>query len=75
MEYVLRGLGVIAITAGLVIAALAIVQLGRAGVPLQNMIVAAGVTSAIGVIITGILFLGFGTVIGLLRRIRENTDR
>ncbi len=75
MEYVLRGLGVIAITAGGVIAALAIVQLGRAGVPIQNMLLAPGVSSGIVIIITGILFLGFGTAISLLRRIRDNTDQ
>jgi hypothetical protein len=75
MEYVLRGLGVIALTAGVVIALVALMQLWRAGVPVQTMILAPGVSSGIGIAITGILFLAFGTVVSLLRSIRNNTDQ
>jgi hypothetical protein len=74
MEYVLRGLGVIALTAGVVISLVALMQLWRAGVPVQAMILAPGVSSGIGIAITGILFLAFGTAVSLLRSIRNNTD-
>lgn len=75
MEYVFRGLGVIALTAGVVIAWVALMQLWRAGVPVQTMILAPGVSSGIGIAIMGMLFLGFGSIVALLRRIRENTER
>ena len=74
MEHILRALGAVAIVAGFVIAVLAGVQLRRAGVPLQDMLLAPAVTSGIGVIVAGVLLLGFGSVIALLRRIKQNTD-
>ena len=40
----------------------------------QKILLAPGLASGIGVIITGILFLGFGTVVALLRRIKDHTD-
>ena len=74
MEYVLRLLGAIVIVAGLFLAAQVIIALQRAGTPLDTAQLVRAIGSGLGAVVAGVVLLGFGTVIALLRRIKNNTD-
>lgn len=74
MEYVLRLLGALTVALGVFVIAQAIANLVRAGVALQPETVIPLVRGGVGIVVVGILFLGFGTVISLLRKIKHNTE-
>jgi hypothetical protein len=74
MEHILRALGTIGIVVGFILTVYVAVQLRRAGVPVQTMLVTQAFIGGIGVVVSGVLLLGFGSVIALLRAIKRNTD-
>ncbi len=74
MEYILRLLGALTVALGVFIVAQAIANLVRASIPLQPETVIPLVRGGVGIVVVGILFLGFATVISLLRQIKHNTD-
>ena len=75
MEHVLRAIGISTILVGLAAGVSVASQLQQAGVPLEKMLVTSAITGALGIVVVGILFVAFGTVIALLRHIKINTDR
>ena len=74
MEHVLRAIGILTILVGLGAGLSVASQLQQSGVPLQKMLLTSAITGALGIVVVGVLFLAFGTVIALLRQIKVNTD-
>jgi hypothetical protein len=74
MEYVLYLIGVVLIGLGFYTGAQVIEQMQQNGVPLQNMLFAGALGASAGIIVAGVLFMGFATVIELLRKIMNNTE-
>jgi uncharacterized membrane protein HdeD (DUF308 family) len=74
MEYVLYLIGVVLIGLGCFTGFQVFSQLQQSGLPLQNVFAAGAFGAAAGIVVAGVLFLGFATVIDLLRKIAHNTE-
>ncbi len=75
MAGVLYFIGGVIVIVGIVVGVGAVGNMDRSGLGLNNLVALSAFGTAAGIVVTGILFMAFGRVIGLLRRIQANGER
>jgi hypothetical protein len=75
MSIVLQVVGWIVIGIGVVFAVPAVDQIQATGLSLRNPLLVTTIGTAASLLVTGVIIIGFGSALRLLRQIRENTDR
>ena len=75
MSIVLQVIGWAVIAIGVLFGVQTYSQLRTIGLALNNPLLMGALGTVVGIIVTGIVFIAFGTMIRLLQRIKENTDR
>ena len=63
------------IAVGILFGAQAVIQMQSLGLSLNNPLLVGTLGTVAGFIVTGVMFIAFGTVIRLLQEIRDNTTQ